>query len=561
MTHRAEAAAEAALARIADYDAIQTQTWIARLPDDEILARARAVDRRAAAGEAAPLAGTFFAVKDNLDLAGLPTTAACPAFAYHPSQDAACVSALIGAGAIPVGKTNLDQFATGLVGTRSPHGAPGCAFNRARISGGSSSGSAVAVAAGLVDFALGSDTAGSGRVPAALNGLIGFKPTFGRWNAQGLVPACRSLDCVSLFTSDLAAVGAIDACLAGADASPPPAPMGILGVPRLADLSFFGDGDGEALFEAALVRARAAGLTVVEIDIAPLLACGRLLYDGPWLAERLEAAGPLLRDRPSTLNPVVRAIIAGGCGFSAEDMAEGRRTLAGYRRTAEALMTRIDALLLPTAATAPTIAGVLAEPFELNARLGIYTSFVNPLQMAAIALPAGWRSDATGFGVSLIGPAQSEHRLLALASRLAAPHEPPPLDRTAPAPSVKLAVVGAHLAGMPLHHQLVSRNARLVAASRTASVYRLYAMAGSAPMKPALVHVGNGGAAIAVEVYELGLAEFGAFVAEVTPPLAIGTVTLESGDTVKGFVAEPRATDGARDITRFGGWRAFLAQG
>jgi allophanate hydrolase len=560
-------AAREALAAAAAYDAIQPQTWIARRPDDEVLAAARAVDDRLAAGERLPLAGATFAIKDNIDLAGLATTAACPAFAYAPAADAPVVARLIAAGAVPIGKTNLDQFATGLTGARSPHGALGCVFNREFISGGSSSGSAVAVAAGLVAFALGTDTAGSGRVPAAFNGLTGLKPTRGRWSTRGVVPACRSLDCVSLFTTDAADAALIDAELAGVDpgdpysrpVGPPAAATGVLGVPRTLD--GLADPRLQRLFEVATWRAQAAGARLVEVDIAPLIACGRLLYEGPWIAERWAALGPFLRAHPGAVHPVVRALIQGGAGISAAQAFDGFHALKAHEQAAIALWTQVDALLLPTAPTAYRIGEVLAEPFALNAQLGLYAHFVNLLDMAAVAAPAGFVDTGVGFGVSLIGPAWSEARLLALAERIADPAPPPPLDLAGRAPGVKLAVVGAHLAGMPLHWQLAARHARLVRACRTAPAYRLYAMAGSSPPKPALVHVGAGGAAIAVEVYEIGLAEFGGFVAEVPPPLAIGTVTLDDGESVKGFVAEPRATEGAADITHLGGWRAFMAQG
>ena len=564
--------AEDCLSRVRDYDAIQPQTWISRFGDDDILARARQVDARLARGESLPLAGVPFAVKDNLDVAGLATTAACPAFAYAPVQDSEVVTRLTAAGAIPIGKTNLDQFATGLTGTRSPYGAPGCVFERAWIAGGSSSGSAVAVAAGLVGFALGSDTAGSGRVPAAFNGLVGFKPTPGRWSTRGLVPACRSLDCVSVFTHSVADAAMIDAELAAFDGADPfsrraetaPAAAKTIGVPRSGDLIWLGDAQSERLYEAALKAMTDSGGRLVEVDIAPLLACGRLLYDGPWVAERALALSAALKGNPAAIHPVVRAIVQAGAGISAVDAFEGLHALQGYQRAAQSLWADVDALMLPTAPTIYRLAEVLAEPFALNANLGTYTNFVNLLNMAAVAAPAGFRTNGTGFGVSFLGPAWSETRMLALAERLAErmPPRRPPVDISSRPPTVKLAVVGAHLSGMPLHWQLASRNARLVGAGRTAAAYKLYAMAGGSPPKPALVHVGiEDGVTIEVEVYELDLAAFGAFVAEVPPPLAIGTVDLETGEAVKGFVAEPRAVTGARDISQFGGWRAFVAAG
>ena len=570
----AEQTAREALDRIKAFDAVQPQIWIERPSAEAVLAQARAVDAWVAAGQALPLAGVPYAVKDNIDVAGMATTAACPAFAYQPTRSAAVIERLQAAGAVMIGKTNLDQFATGLVGVRSPYGAPECVYNRAYISGGSSSGSAVAVAAGLVPLALGSDTAGSGRVPAAINGLVGFKPTRGRWSTRGLVPACRSLDCISLFSGDAADAAFVDAVLAGADPEDPysriaregaRAPERFrFGVPLTRQLSFFGDGQSAALFEAAVDRLEAMGGTPAPMDIEPLLGAGRLLYGGPWVAERTVAIEQILKTNPAALDPTVRAIIQGGAAVSGVETFRGLHALQAFARSAEAIWAEVDVLVLPTAPTVYRIAEVLAEPVVLNANLGIYTSFVNLLDMSAVAVPAGWRDNATGFGVSLIGPAWSDTALLELATRYEAAGsrpEPPPLDQSSRPEAIKLAVVGAHLAGMPLHWQLTSRNARLCARTRTAPVYRLYAMAQSQPPKPALVHAdGPGGAAIEVEVYELGVEAFGSFVAEVPPPLAIGSVALEDGSTVKGFVAEPRATKGAKEITDLEGWRAYIAR-
>jgi len=569
----AETIARDTLARIAAYDAIQPQTWICRAPPEQVLARAAEVDRRVAAGEHLPLAGVPFAVKDNLDVAGLPTTAACPAFAYRPDTSAEVVARLEAAGAIVMGKTNLDQFATGLVGVRSPHGAPGCVYNRAYVSGGSSSGSAVAVAAGLVPFALGTDTAGSGRVPAAFNGLTGYKPTKGRWSTRGLVPACRSLDCVTVFAADAADAALVDRVAAAFDPEDPysrrepqaaPAlPCAFrFGVPLPGQRQFFGDVQSAALYDAAIERLTAAGGTAVEIDIAPLLEVAKLLYSGPWVAERTAAVEGLLRANPGAIHPVVRAILQGGLGVSGVDTFRGLYALQDHLRAAEAIWQAVDVLLLPTAPTIYRIDEVLAEPVALNSNLGLYTNFVNLLDMSAVAAPVGWRANATGFGVTLIGPAWADAALLDLAERFetAGPAlEAPPLDLGQRPESIRLAVVGAHLHGMPLHWQLTSRHARLAASTVTAPVYRLYAMAGGAPPKPALIHAGPDGAAIAVEVYELSAEAFGSFVAEVPPPLAIGSVTLADGETVKGFVAEPRAIQGATDITHLGGWRAYIA--
>ncbi|MCG9917021.1 MAG: allophanate hydrolase [Phenylobacterium sp.] len=570
----AEAVAQDSLVRIAAYDGVQPQTWIERPRAEAVLAAARAVDARVAAGEDLPLAGVPFAVKDNIDVAGLPTTAACPAFAYVPEATATVVARLLAAGAVMMGKTNLDQFATGLVGSRTPYGIPGCVFNRDYVSGGSSSGSAVAVGAGLVAFALGTDTAGSGRVPAAFNGLVGFKPTKGSWSTTGLVPACRSLDCITVFTATAADAALVDSVAAGFDPTDPysrqltsetPA-LGAayrMGVPRRDQLNYLGDGASERLYDEAIARLAATGATLVEVDIAPLLAAAQLLYAGPWVAERTAAIEDLLRTRPAAVHPVVRAIVQTGFGVTGLEAFKGLYALQDHARAAQALWAQIDVLLLPTAPTIYRIAEVLVEPFALNANLGLYTNFVNLLDMSAIAVPAGYRDNGTGFGVTLIGPAFADPALLDLARRyeeIRPMPAAPDLDTTGIAQTVRLSVVGAHLAGMPLHWQLTSRNARLVARTRTAAAYKLFAMADTTPPKPALIHVGEeDGAAIEVEVYELDLAGFGSFTAEVPAPLAIGTVSLEDGTAVKGFVAEPRALTGAKDITHLGGWRAYIA--
>jgi allophanate hydrolase len=564
----AVAVAREALARVAAYAAIQPAVWITRLAEPAVLAAAAAVDARIAAGETLPLAGVPFAIKDNIDLAGVPTTAACPDFAYVPDASAEVVARLVAAGAVPIGKTNLDQFATGLNGTRSPYGAPACVFNRAYVSGGSSSGSAVAVAAGLVAFALGTDTAGSGRVPAAFNGLIGMKPTKGRWSTSGLVPACRTLDCITVLTHDIADARAVDAVVAGFDAADPYSrpcedravvPRRI-GVPPPDQRLFLGDAVAADLYERALATLAAGGAELVEIDMAPLREAAMLLYGGPWVAERTAAAQPLLDDRPEAIDPTVRAIMAGGRRVTGVEVFEGQYRLAALQRRAEAIWRDVDLLALPTTPTIYRIAEMRAAPIALNSNLGLYTNFVNLLDMAALALPAGWRDNRTGFGITLIAPAWTDRGLLdageAYVAAAALP-PPPPLTIEDPMDTVKLAVVGAHLEGMPLHWQLTSRAARLVAATTTAPTYRLYAMANTTPPKPALIHDADG-AGIAVEVYELDVAAFGSFVVEVPAPLAIGSVTLADGSVVKGFVAEPRAVDGAQDITALGGWRAYI---
>lgn len=561
--------ARASLSRIASYAKLQPAVWITRCAEEDVLAAAARVDERVAAGETLPLAGVPFAIKDNIDLARVPTTAACPQFAYTPEASACVVEHLIAAGAIPMGKTNLDQFATGLNGTRSPYGAPACVFNRDYISGGSSSGSSVAVAAGLVAFALGTDTAGSGRVPAAFNGLLGMKPTKGRWSTSGLVPACRSLDCITAFTHTIADAQLVDDVVAGMDPADPFSRVlqdraispRRLGIPRPQQLNFLGDTTAQNLFARAVEILERGGTEVVEVDIAPLQEAALLLYGGPWVAERTAAAGAFLQDHPDAIDPTVRAILEDGATVTGVEVFEGQYRMAELQRIADAMWERIDMLVLPTVPTIYRIAEMREAPIALNSNLGLYTNFVNLLDMAAVALPAGYRDNGTGFGITLIGPAWTDRSLMtageAYLSAAALP-DPPQLDMESKMETVKLAVVGAHLEGMPLHWQLTSRNARLLKVTKTAPTYRLFAMADTTPPKPALIH-SNDGSDIAVEVYELDVASFGSFVAEVPAPLGIGTITLADGSSVKGFIAEPRATAGARDITHFGGWRAYIS--
>lgn len=553
------------LERLAFYDTIQPAVWISRFDSETLRGAAAAVDARIAAGEALPLAGVPFAVKDNIEVGGLDTTAGCPAFAYAPSGSATVIERLVAAGAIPIGKTNLDQFATGLNGTRSPYGIPRNAYHSAYVSGGSSSGSAVAVAAGLSAFALGTDTAGSGRIPAAFNHLVGLKPSRGRWSTRGLVPACRTLDCITVFAGTPDDAGLVDTVLAGFDPddafSKPLRDASLaarrVGIPRLDQRPWFGDIESGVLYDRALSRIDA---DLVEIDMTPLNEAARLLYDGPWVAERTAALKAILADDPDAIHPVVRGIVEAGRDYSAVDAFEGMYRLAELAREAEAMWTDIDLLVLPTAPTSYRVSEMLAAPVALNASLGAYTNFVNLLDMAAISVPAGAYHSGVGFGVTLIGPAATDRALIDIAKILfPASAPPPPLDLEGRMDTVKMAVVGAHLKDMPLHWQLTSREARFVGEAKTAPAYRLYAMADSVPPKPALVHTGDG-APIALEIYELDVAAFGSFVAEVPPPLAIGTVTLDDGSLVKGFVAEPRAIANAEDITALGGWRAYVSR-
>ncbi|MDI7773887.1 allophanate hydrolase [Asticcacaulis sp. EMRT-3] len=432
----AQAIARSTLLAVKAYDAVQPAVWISRFSDEDLMAQAEQIDARLAKGEALVLAGVPFAVKDNIDVAGLETTAACPDFAYRPQANAYVVQRLLDAGALCVGKTNLDQFATGLNGTRSPYGAPACVFNRAFISGGSSSGSAVAVAAGLVAFALGTDTAGSGRVPAAFNHLIGLKPSRGRWSSRGLVPACRTLDCISLFSHTTDDALYIDAVIAGYDAHDPysrrlddsPRPFRRIGVAQPDQLSWCGDAQSPGLYAEGLERLRRAGATLVEIDITALNEAAALLYNGPWLAERTAALVDFLTQHPDAFDPVVREIIGKGFGISACDAFKAMYRLAELRRQTDAMWEKIDMLVLPTTPTIYRIDDMRADPVALNSKLGLYTNFVNLLDMAALAVPAGLRDDHTGFGLTFIGPAGTDRALLlaAQAYMAAGPHLPAP---------------------------------------------------------------------------------------------------------------------------------------
>ena len=556
--------------------------WLHRLSPAELRAHAAEVNSRSSRGnEAVPsLAGLTFAIKDNIDLAGAPTTVACPGYAYTPPASAHVVERLIAAGALPVGKTNLDQFATGLVGTRSPYGAPRNVFNPDYISGGSSSGSAVAVAAGLVDFALGTDTAGSGRVPAAFNQIIGLKPTRGLLSTRGVVPACRSLDCVSIFTRDIATAARVLTVAEGFDpadpfsrAQPPSNLLGYsmpsalrLGVPRADQLEWFGNTESPALFANALEHLRALGAEIIEVDFSPFLDAARLLYEGPWTAERYAAVGEFI-ERHSTsadvahsagLDPTVSKIILGGKTPSAVDGFRATYRLAALRRAADTILASVDALVAPTTGTIYTVSEIAADPVRLNSNLGRYNNFMNLLDLCGLTLPAGRYSFGPGFGITLIAPAWHDRALLALGARYLG--EPAPAIPPSTPPEITLAVCGAHLRGQPLHAQLTALGARFVAATITAPAYRLYALANTTPAKPGLARTSPGetGASIVVETYSLSPDAFGRFTAAVPPPMVIGNAELIDGTWVKSFLCEPHALRGAKDITSFGGWSAWL---
>ena len=520
------------------------EIWITLRPEEAVLAEARAVDARTRAGEPLPLAGTLLAVKGNIDVAGLPTTAGCPSYAYDPPEDAPAVRALRAAGAIVVGTTNMDQFATGLVGTRSPYGPVPSALNPLKVSGGSSAGSAVAVALGLADLALGTDTAGSGRVPAAFNGIVGVKPTRGLIPTDGVVPACAGLDCVTVFARTLPEARRALSLLAG-PAAPPrrPGPWRVAVAPR-EQLGAMDPGWAEA-YERAAARLRTAGAHLRTLDLTPFSDTAKLLYEGAFVAERYDAVGEFIdkhRGAPD-LDPTVARIITAARDLPAHRLFADRRRLAALRTRAEAELGDCDALLLPTAPGHPTLAEVAADPVGANARLGRFTNSANLLDMCGVAVPAGTVGGGP-FGVMLLGPAGCDDRIAEIAALL----EPP----------LRVAVVGAHLSGQPLNHQLVALGARLAEATTTAAAYRLYAL-DTAPPKPGLVRVAEGGSAIEAEVWELTAAALGALTAALPRPMALGSVELADGAAVPGFVCEPQALPGARDITGYGGWRAYLS--
>jgi allophanate hydrolase len=531
-----------------------------------------------------PLYGVPVAVKDNIDVAGLPTTAACPAFSYLPSIDSTAVARLRAAGAIIIGKTNLDQFATGLVGVRSPYGIPKNPIRADIIPGGSSSGSAIAVSAGLVPLALGTDTAGSGRVPAMLNNIVGLKPSLGLVSTAGLVPACRTLDCVSVFSLTVDDAMTALSAIAGSDAADPfsrkltlspmaPFPAQLrLGVPRRGQLIFFGDKHSEKSYDDALKRWTGLGADLVEFDLEPFYETARLLYEGPWIAERYLVIRDLLASSPDAIHPITREITIAGARLSAADTFTALYRLQALRRVSERIFSGIDALVLPTAPTVYSTAQVLANPIELNSRLGTYTNFVNLLDLCGLALPAAMRADGIPFGITLLAPSGHDAQLASIGRAFHADtgltmgskgFQQPPLLPLAedPRDEIAIAVVGAHLSGMALNSELKALGGRLVKAASTAPDYRLYALNGTTPPKPGMLRVEAGaGSSIELEIWALSPASFGAFVAAIPAPLSIGTIRLDDGSGVQGFLVEAAAVNGARDISEFGGWRAFMAE-
>lgn len=533
----------------------------------------------------APLQGLRFAVKDNIDVAGVPTTAACPAFARTAERHATVVQRLLQAGAQLVGKTNLDQFACGLNGTRSPLGAVPNAVHMSYVSGGSSSGSGHVVACGAVDFALGTDTAGSGRVPAGLQNIVGLKPSKGLLSAFGVLPAAQSVDCVSIFARTVEQAFQVLAAGMGHDAQDPYSRSLVLqgtawqpgfrfGVPDV--LEFFGDSQTEAAYAQAVARLQALGGVPVTIAYAPLAEAAAMLYESPLVAERYTAIRDFYDAQPEAVVEPVRSIIGAGRAYDAAALFAAQTRLKALEQQARPMWDQVDLLLLPTAPTHYTVAAMQADPVQLNRNLGHYTNFVNLLDYAALSVPSALRPDGLPFGITLVGPCASDWQLAELGHRyqhqqplpLGATQEVLPAYQPLPVPpgavgaaEVDVVVVGAHLSGMPLNHQLSQRAARLVQATQTAPLYRLVALAGTVPPKPGLLHVaaGEAGTAIAVEVWRMPQALYGSFVGEVPAPLCIGRVQLADGRALQGFLCEAWAAAGATDISAHGGWKAYLA--
>ena len=535
--------------------------------------------------KAKPLWGVPFAVKDNIDVAGMPTTAACPAFAYTSGTDSPCVAKLIAAGALCVGKTNLDQFATGLVGMRTPYAAPRNAIDPAIVPGGSSSGSAVAVARGIVSFALGTDTAGSGRVPAALNNVVGLKPSLGALSTNGMVPACRSLDCISVFAGSVDDAWTVYSLMHGFDASDPfsrnvplgrrgPLMPGLrIGVPNAESRKFFGDASSEAAFDASIAMLSGLDAKIVEIDLTDFFATARLLYEGPWVAERMAAIKDFFASHSDALLPVTRSIIGGAEKFSATDTFSALHTLATLRARTAPIWKTIDALMLPSIPRPFSVADVASDPIGPNSEMGTYTNFVNLLDLCALAVPAAFRNDGFPSGVTFVGPAGHDSLLASIGAVMHAkanvligatqhpvPPFPPPAAR-ANTGEMEIIVVGAHLSGMALNGELSSRHGRFLRVAKTKPDYRLFALPGGPPFRPGLLRVEAGqGHAIETEVWALNPAGFGSFIAGVPSPLSIGTLQLADGTQAHGFLVEHAAIAGAQDISHFGGWRAFMAR-
>ncbi|TDV37699.1 allophanate hydrolase [Pseudomonas helmanticensis] len=522
-----------------------------------------------------PLYGVPFAIKDNIDLAGIPTTAACPDFAYVPERSATIVEQLIALGAIPLGKTNLDQFATGLNGSRSPYGACPNSVLTEYPSGGSSAGSSLAVALGVASFALGTDTAGSGRVPAALNNLVGLKASKGLISTAGVLPACRTLDCVTTFTATAREASQLLALTAKVDprdeysrrnpswndGSAFGAPRAFrFGVPRAQDLEFFGCVEGPLLFGDAIDRLKALGGEAVELDLSPFIEAARLLYEGPWVAERYSVAGELMEQNPEAVLPVIRAVLAKAPAVTGVQTFRAQYRLQALKALCDKALEGLDCVLTPTIGRPVTLAELHAEPVLRNSELGYYTNFMNLLDYAAVAVPSGFMANGLPWGVTLFGRVFTDQYLLSVADALQRQ-----LDSDLPTPAnvarhdrARIVVCGAHLQGLALNWQLTQRGGRLLETTLSSPDYQLYALAGGPPLRPGMVRVKDGGVAIAVEVWELPSSELGSFLTGIPAPLGLGKVQLADGRWESGFICEPYGLEGALDISHLGGWRAYL---
>ncbi|PNB49800.1 allophanate hydrolase [Pseudomonas sp. GW456-12-10-14-LB2] len=525
-----------------------------------------------------PLYGVPFAIKDNIDLAGVPTTAACPAFAYVPERSATIVEQLLALGAIPLGKTNLDQFATGLNGGRSPYGVCPNSVLPEYPSGGSSAGSSLAVALGVASFALGTDTAGSGRVPAALNNLVGLKASKGLISTAGVLPACRTLDCVTTFTATAREASELLALTARLDprdeynrsnpswndgtAFGAPRPFRF-GVPRAQDLAFFGCEEGPRLFGDAIDRLKALGGEAVELDLSPFLEAARLLYEGPWVAERYSVAGELMEENPEAVLPVIRAVLAKAPAVSGVQTFRAQYRLQALKAVCDKALEELDCVLTPTIGRPVTLEELDAETVLRNSELGYYTNFMNLLDYAAVAVPSGFMANGLPWGVTLFGRVFTDQYLLGVADALQRQQDPalPTPNNPARHDRARLVVCGAHLDGLALNWQLRQRGARLIETTYSSKDYKLYALAGGPPLRPGMLRVAEGGVAIAVEVWELPSSELGSFLTGIPAPLGLGKVQLADDRWESGFICEPYGLEGATDISHLGGWRAYLQTG
>ncbi len=554
-------------------DELPPEVWIQKLTAEEVAVYVQGLEGESPATK--PLYGIPFVIKDNIDLVGIPTTAGCPEYAYIPEESAHVVDQLVQAGAIPLGKTNLDQFATGLVGTRSPYGACPNSFDPDYISGGSSSGSAVAVAKGCASFSLGTDTAGSGRVPAAFNNLIGLKPSKGLLSCSGVVPACKSLDCVSIFALDAADAQSVfdvashfdpsDCYARELEQAPAVSASWTFGVPKNDQLKFFGNEEYNAAFYNSVEMLEKAGGTQVEIDFKPFLDAANLLYSGPWVNERHAAVGPFVDENPTAVLETTRTIICSGLKISAPDVFNAMYHLQAFKRIADKVMTSVDVLVTPTAGTCYTMNEINSDPIQLNTNLGFYTNYMNLLDYAAIAVPTAMTSTVP-FGITLVSLAGHDLKLLQLADGLHQVSElkvgkterrPLPLRPVLGQGMVELAVCGAHLNGYPLHHQLENLNATLVESTETAPEYRMYAFKTEGVAKPGLIRDLEKGSGIYLEIYQISYKAFGQFISTIPAPLGMGKVKLKSGRRICGFIAEPEVASLGKEITELGDWRNY----